>query len=184
MKVAILAIYDGLLRKKAIFPCLLIMLTLSACASAPESKANTQLFEVLKKADAAYSEANWLAAEQYYQQLIDKVPDDAYAWMRLGNTRLQQGRLKAAIIAYQESLRHDPEQPKPYYNLSTAYMLQAQQALEQARLKLQPQDPGLVLVTQRILGLQELTTSNAIEGTTQKSDLEDNSKPVIRYFMR
>ena len=177
------AIFRIFLNKHSAIPALLVFLALAGCASSPDTRTNKELFDALKKADTAYSEGNWLGAEQYYQQLIDKVPNDAYAWMRLGNTRLQQGLLKAAIVAYQESILHDPDQSKSYYNLSTAYMLQAQQALEQAQQKLQSYDPGLILISQRIRGLQELSTANSVQTASQSNDA-GNVKPVIRYFMR
>lgn len=155
---------------------------LSACSSTSRKSESSVLFQVLDKADAAYAEGNWLEAEMYYQQLINKVPDDAYAWLRVGNARLQQGQISSAIAAYQQSITHNPGQTKPYFNLSTAYMLQAQRALEVAKKNLQQHDPGLALVNHRIDGLKALSTSG-YASNAQQSTQSGRNNGVVRYFM-
>ena len=161
---------------------LISLLLLSACSSTSKKSESSELFQVLDKADAAYAEGNWLEAEMYYQQLISKVPDDAYAWLRVGNARLQQGQISSAIAAYEASITHNPGQTKPYFNLSTAYMLQAQRALEMAKRNLQRHDPGLALVNQRIDGLKALSTPgySNVESQSQQSGRNNG---VVRYFM-
>jgi tetratricopeptide (TPR) repeat protein len=161
---------------------LLSLLLLSACSSTGSKKETNELFAILDKADTAYSEGNWLEAEMYYQQLVNKVPDDAYAWLRIGNARLQQGQITSAIAAYQESITHNPDQSKTYFNLSTAYMLQAQRALEIAKKNLQKRDPGLELVNNRIDGLKALSTSSFSKNQMQPAKSEENNS-VVRYFM-
>jgi tetratricopeptide (TPR) repeat protein len=161
---------------------LLSVLLLSACSSTSKNSESSKLFQILDKADAAYAEGNWLEAEMYYQQLINKVPDDAYAWLRVGNARLQQGQISSAIAAYQQSITHNPGQTKPYFNLSTAYMLQAQRALEVAKNNLQKHDPGLALVNHRIDGLKALSTSGYSNSEVQSTQ-SDRDNGVVRYFM-
>lgn len=161
---------------------ILTLLLLSACSSTGEKKSSKELFTMLDKANNAYSEGNWLEAEMYYQQLIEKVPEDSYAWMRMGNARLQTGQINAAIAAYQESIKHSPNQSKPYYNLSTAYMIQAQRALETAKRNMQKHDAGNTLVDERIKGLKALTTGG-ISGHEQSSENTSQNENVIRYYM-
>ena len=159
-----------------------VLLSLSACSSTGDKKESKELFEMLDKANNAYSEGNWLEAEMYYQQLIDKVPEDSYAWLRMGNARMQTGQINAAIAAYQESIKHTPNQSKPYYNLSTAYMIQAQRALEIAKRNMQKHDTGLSLVDQRIRGLKALTTGGK-SGYEQSIGNTSHNNNVTRYYM-
>ena len=169
-----------LLHKRIIF--LIAGVFLVGCSSTGEKHTSKELFDILNRADAAYSEGNWLEAEMFYQQLIQKVPDDAYAWLRVGNARLQTGKINGAISAYLASINHDPNQSKPYYNLSTAYMIQAQRALETAKQKMQSHDPGLAYVEQRIQDIRTLSTTknkpNPSESTSQ-----GNSNRYLRFVM-
>jgi len=153
-----------------------------SCSTTGSKDSSKELFDTLEKANASYSEGNWLEAEIYYQMLIEKVPDDAYAWLRIGNARLQTGQVNAAIEAYRESISHNPKQSKPYYNLSTAYMIQAQRALETAKTNMQVHDTGISLVNQRIDGLKKLTMSGLSEHEGARSNNYSNGG-VVRYFM-
>lgn len=103
----------------------LVSVSLGGCAGSRH-----RVFELVKDADKAYEQGYWPKAEQGYRAVIDKAPDDAYAWFRLGNVQLQQGRHTGAIEAYQAVLAREPAWTKAYYNLSTAYLLQAQSILE------------------------------------------------------
>ena len=98
---------------------------LGGCASSKHA-----VFEAVKGADTAYDQGHWARAEQGYRTVIEKAPDDAYAWFRLGNVQLQQGRYAGAIEAYQAVLSREPDWVKAHYNLSTVYLLQAQSILE------------------------------------------------------
>lgn len=158
------------------------LLFLSACSSSGDKKTSKALFDTLDKANIAYSEGNWLEAEMYYLQIIEKVPNDAYAWLRVGNARLQTGKINASIAAYLESIRHNPDQPKPYYNLSTAYMIQAQRSLESAKQNMQKYDPGMSLVEQRIDAIKKLSTSKHSENINSTNS-SGNNKGIIRYYM-
>jgi len=169
----------NVIRRASVVLATLLLMSCSTTASKDSSK---DLFDTLEKANAAYAEGNWLEAEIYYQKLIEKIPDDAYAWLRIGNARLQTGQVSAAIAAYRESINHNPNQSKPYYNLSTAYMIQAQRALETAKSNMQAHDTGISLVNQRIDGLRKLTTSGLSENESASSNTR-SSGGVFRYFM-
>lgn len=156
--------------------------SLSACSSTPEKSSSKELFGTLEKANAAYAEGNWLEAEIYYQQLVRDVPEDAFAWNRIGNARLQTGKVKAAIAAYKKSLEHDPKQSKPYYNLSTAYLIEAQQALEDAKNNMQSHDPGFEYVMNRMRALKELSSNGNQRHKFTNVSQGENSR-VIKYYM-
>ena len=165
-----------------VLSALVVCSVLTACSTAPEKSSSKELFSTLDKANAAYAEGNWLEAEIYYQQLVDDVPEDAFAWNRIGNARLQTGNVKAAIAAYKKSLEHDSKQSKPYYNLSTAYLIEAQRALEEARNNMQSHDPGLEIVIRRMKELRKLSSrDNRREKFTNVSQGQSNR--VIKYYM-
>ena len=169
---------------KLLTPILFIIscVLLAGCSSTSEKRTSKELFDLLHKADTAYSEGNWLEAEMFYQQLIQKVPDDAYAWLRVGNARLQTGKINGAIKAYLASVNHDPNQSKPYYNLSTAYMIQAQRALETAKQKMQDHDPGIPIVEQRIQDIRSLSTSKT-KSSDSRTNSQGNSNSYLRFVM-
>ena len=108
----------------------ILITTLAACSStAPKQKAFTRL----EMADRAYDQGRWVEAEQHYLAITETAPNDFYAWFRLGNSRLHQGNIEAAIHAYESSIQRDPRQPKPHHNLAEAYLMMAHQSLKQAQ---------------------------------------------------
>lgn len=120
------------------------------------SSGKGDVFELSRQADLAYQESRWLDAARMYQSLTEQVPQDAYSWFRLGNTYAQQGSYNQAIHAYESSLERNASQPKPWFNLSTAYLLNAQHALNQAWTQLRPDDPARVMIKQQLAMLQQL----------------------------
>jgi tetratricopeptide (TPR) repeat protein len=107
-----------------------MMIALSACSeTAPKKKA----FSHLEVADSAYAQGRWVEAEQHYHTITEMAPNDFYAWFRLGNSRLHQANIEAAIHAYESSLQRDPRQPKPHHNLAEAYLMKAHQSLLRAQ---------------------------------------------------
>jgi len=145
-----------------------LALFLNACASTSENPLNDRsvepqvsrytddVFELSATADRAYRESRWIDAARQYQELTNKVPEDSYAWFRLGNTYAQQGAFEQAIHAYEASLARNSEQPKPWFNLSTAYLLNAQLAMTRAWEKMRPGDPARIMIERRLQALGEL----------------------------
>ena len=128
------------------------------------------VFDLSALADKSYQESRWIDAARQYQQLTEQVPQDAYAWFRLGNTYAQQGLYGRAIHSYEESIERNPEQPKPWFNLSTAYLLNAQIAMRKAWGKLRPGDPARQLIEQRLDLLKELVHSRIEDSLVQTGD--------------
>ena len=137
-------------------------LLLTGCAAAPtprptpDARGGEDVFRLSAKADRAYRESRWIEAARRYAELTERVPADAYAWFRLGNTHAQQGDYARAIRAYESSLERDAAQPKPWFNLSTAYLLHAQVAMGRARERLGPDDPARAMIDARLAGLNAL----------------------------
>lgn len=67
------------------------------------------------------------------------------------------------------SLARDREQPKPWFNLSTVYLLDAQAAMREAYAQMRPADPGRALIARRLRALEAL-----IHGR-----FEDDATPAV-----
>jgi len=157
---------DRCVRPKRIFLSIFLLLAVSssitACNSLPHtptgsvSESTIAVLELAEEADLAYRQGRWLQAAQHYQQLTEQVPSDAYAWFRLGNTQAQQGHYERAIQAYNESLQRNSDQPKPWFNLSTAYLLRAQFALQESLKNLRLEDPARSVVSRRLRQMDAL----------------------------
>ena len=151
--------------------------TLGACASAPAERPvagagggspyTDDVFRLSGEADRAYRESRWLEAARKYRELTDAVPLDAYAWFRLGNTYAQQGDFHRAIVAYESSLERDASQAKPWFNLSTAYLLNAQTAMMKARAQLREGDPARAMIEARLDVLRTILHERIEDGATR-----------------
>ena len=124
--------------------------------SLPSESNSLDVFKVSREAEQAYEQSRFIEAVKLYQQIVEKVPNDADAWFRLANTYVQQGVYGKAVHAYERSLQSNQEQPKAWFNLSTAYLLYAQEAMRSAHEKLRPQDPARVMIEHRLTDLESL----------------------------
>lgn len=152
--------------------CALIvnLLFFTSCASVSTNLKDTSLveadpyssdvFQVSEFAEKAYRESRWSDAARYYQQLTEEVQSDAYIWFRLANTYVQKGDFNQAIQAYEMSIERDSLQPKPWFNLSTTYLLNAKAAMLRSWENLRPRDPARELIMQRIETLDVLMNQN------------------------
>lgn len=113
---------------------------LVGCATAVPKNPDTAQ-DMLQTADAAYERKDWIAAEMGYRALAERVPEDAYAFIRWGNTLARQGRLDEASVVYQEALIRDGTLAKTHYNLALVRLLQAEAALIAASKNLPRGDP-------------------------------------------
>lgn len=141
----------------------LMAITFTGCAStsAPsdplsQNNRSQEAFELRHEAELAYQQSRWIEAVQLYQGLVEKTPGDSGAWFRLGNIYAQQGAFPRAIHAYEKSLTHDTDQPKAWFNLSTAYLLNAQSAMRHAHDRLRNGDPAKALIAERLNTLSVL----------------------------
>lgn len=147
----------------------LVSILITACASTSTSVSSpagvskldtreysTDVFRVSEVAEKAYSESRWTDAARHYQALTEQVPNDAYVWFRLANAYVQKGDFGQAIDAYEMSIERDALQPKPWFNLSTTYLLNAKAALLQSWENLRPRDPARDLIMHRIQAIDSL----------------------------
>ena len=164
-------------RRVARFVLLLAACAIGGCAGGPgerpspdpdERSAYTDdVFRLSGEADRAYRESRWLEAARKYGELTEAVPADAYAWFRLGNTYAQQGDFRRAIAAYERSLERDATQAKPWFNLSTAYLLNAQTAMMRAWGQLREGDPARAMIETRLATLRTIVHERIEDGPTR-----------------
>lgn len=145
--------------------CLTIVsavLLLASCATTSNNVETAQepytndVFRISELAEDAYKDSRWTDAARYYQQLTRTVPGDAYVWFRLANTYVQKGEFNQAIRAYETSIERDALQPKPWFNLSTTYMLNAKAAMLQSWENLRAGDPARELIMHRVEAIDDL----------------------------
>ncbi len=154
----------------------ILMLLASSCATtvpqqqlAKPSPYSDNVFEISAVADRAYKASRWIEAAQHYSKLSELVPQDAYVWFRLGNTYVQQGAYQQAIVAYENSISRNAEQPKPWFNLSTAYLLKAQAAMQKSWSQMRADDPAKQLIATKLQMLNALMHSR-IEDSIQETN--------------
>jgi len=136
------------IRKLGTLAIVAISVAVQSCSTLPSDTAAAslsgesadRLFVLVGQADAAYKQRQWDDASTLYQEVLSLVPEDPYAWFRLGNTLTQTGQYYKAIFAFETSLKHGPLQTKPWFNLSTAHLLGAQLATLRALASMDEND--------------------------------------------
>ncbi len=77
--------------------------------------------------------ANRLAeAGSHYVRIVTAYPNNAAAWFRLGTIYLRTGQLNLAQMAFEQSLRADPNLSKAHANLALAHLRQFRGSAERA----------------------------------------------------
>lgn len=117
------------LKKLNIFLLVIISMVMVGCASTTN---NTQNYDLIARADRAYEIGDYRSAELGYMQLVQKMPNDPYAYFKLGNVFANQHKFDEALQAYYETLKRDETYTKAYNNIATVYLLKAEFSLEAA----------------------------------------------------
>jgi len=74
-------------------------------------------------AQAAYKAQDYIMAKEMYDKYIQQVKDStkqAVGFYNIGNVLMQQGQYSQAIVAYQESIKLNPNNDKTRHNLIEA----------------------------------------------------------------
>ncbi|MGK0231182.1 MAG: tetratricopeptide (TPR) repeat protein [Gammaproteobacteria bacterium] len=108
------------------------------------------LYQLMGQADNAYDSEDWLQASNSYREVIAKIPNDAYAWFRMGNSLTQLGQYGQAVVAYETSLAADNGQFKAWFNLSTTHLLNAKVVTLNALRSIGMNDPSRSKVERRL----------------------------------
>jgi tetratricopeptide (TPR) repeat protein len=80
-----------------------------------------ELQEVFEEALTASNEGDFVAAEELWSQLIEKLPDNPALWSNRGNIRVSQNKLDEAFADYAKAIELAPYAPDPYLNRGIVY---------------------------------------------------------------
>lgn len=78
---------------------------------------------------------DYVSAARYLEQSLTMNPADIEAWYHLGRVRYQQGRVDAAIAAFQELVKRDPTNVKGHDNLGLCFEAKNQTSAALAEYK-------------------------------------------------
>ena len=121
-----------------------MLLILSACAESKVKEddiSQQDMFELEKLANETYQNSQWHESEKHYTILVEKIPEDAVHWFRLGNIYARTQRPDAAVTAYRESLIRDPEFAKAWYNMGVLHLQQAANSFSEFQIYVDKNDP-------------------------------------------
>jgi len=154
----------------------ILLLVLTGCATSSKTsnqsvQPTNKVYKLSALADRAYKNNRWIEAALHYNKLTNLAPHDAYVWFRLGNTYTKQGFYPKAIVAFEKSIELNAEQPKPWFNLSTTYLLRAQAALKISWSQMKNDDPGKRFVATRLHMLEALMHSS-VERPLQRASFQ------------
>lgn len=102
----------------------LVFCTASLPAIAAESYTPEQIQAISslrQQAFAASQTGQYAAAEDYWTQLLDLLPNEAAIWSNRGLVRVSQYHLDEAIADYTQSIALAPDSVDPYLNRGAAY---------------------------------------------------------------
>jgi cytochrome c-type biogenesis protein CcmH/NrfG len=108
---------------------------------APAQASAQDLFEIERQAASAYENDDWQASEKHYLVLVEKDPEQAMHWLRLGNIYARTNRPDMAVMAYREAVVRDTELTNAWYNMGIIQLKQAAYSFNEMQLHVQPDDP-------------------------------------------
>jgi tetratricopeptide (TPR) repeat protein len=98
-------------------------------------------FELQERAQEAYAQGDWVAAERAYRELTRQVPREAEPWFRLGNIYAHMEQPEQALAAYKEVLVRDPRNSKTWHNMGVVQLRQATSSFVTLEQVAEPDDP-------------------------------------------
>ena len=102
--------------------------------------------ELREQAFFTSQSGDYAAADDYWTQLLDYLPDEAAIWSNRGLVRVSQNQLEAAIADYTQAITLAPTEIDPYLNRGAAYEFQGEWAAAIAdynqALALDPNEAG------------------------------------------
>lgn len=135
---------------------LCLFITGTGCSTLGVNKTSDDASSMVLAADAAYQAGQWATAEKHYRAVSVRVPNDAYAHFKLGNTLIQLQRWDEAITAFRAALAVDPTYAKAANNLATVHLMFAERALHLAIDQMKHNDPRAALLMMREKKIHEV----------------------------
>lgn len=100
--------------------------SLSQKSNDAQRQSTTNLVELERRADAAYTAGHNEQAALLYRDMVEAVPQQSEYWYRLANTLTRTERVNDAAEAYQQVLMRDPDNARAWHNLGVVRLMQAQ----------------------------------------------------------
>ncbi|MDJ1183873.1 tetratricopeptide repeat protein [Roseofilum casamattae] len=105
------------------------------------------LEDLFRQAEAARREGDYQGAEQIWRQAIEQDPDNAPAYLGLGNRLRDLNKVEEAIAAYEKAIELDPNYAFAYVGLGNALRVQSQfesaKVQYETAIELNPNLPGV-----------------------------------------
>jgi len=123
-----------------------ILLSLGMVLS-PQLAWGQGLQELFRQAEEARQAGDFRGAEEIWRQVIEQDPNNAPAYLGLGNRLRDQNKLEEAIAAYEKAIEVDPNYAFAYVGLGNALrsdnQLEAAKAQYEQAIELNPNLPGV-----------------------------------------
>ncbi len=104
-----------------------------------------ELQGIFDEALTTSNQGDFVAAEELWSQLIERLPDNAALWSNRGNIRVSQNQLESALSDYEKAIELAPYAPDPYLNRGIVYerLEEWSEAIADYNrvLELDPEDP-------------------------------------------
>jgi tetratricopeptide (TPR) repeat protein len=115
------------------------VLLLHGCAMLPSEQGN--LYDLRHQAEEAYAGSEDERAEKLLLGLLRAVPNDAEAWLYLGNLYARTNRPEQAVQAYQKSLILNSSDARAWHNMGVVRLREAWAAFIRAHDVATPGNP-------------------------------------------
>lgn len=83
------------------------------------AEVEAQVDELFQKAMKATNKGDFVAAEGYWTDALQFLPQNPAIWSNRGNSKVSQGEFESALADYDRSVELAPEQPDAYLNRGT-----------------------------------------------------------------
>jgi Ca-activated chloride channel homolog len=149
-----------------------------------------QVNSYLRKGNDAYEKKNFMTAEKYYSDALNKLPDSYGANFNLGDALYQQKRYKESTGYFQRAndlAKTNQEKELSYYNLGNSYLKQedidASISAFKSALKINPDNLyaksnlSYALLKRKQKQKQQQQQQSMKMPSPQQPDNQDNKKP-------
>jgi len=118
---------------------LLAMATMVGCASLTSQP--EPVSDLYARSMRAYAAKDYRLAALLLERVVERVPGDAEAWFRLGNSYGRTDRPRLAVAAYQQAVLKRSSHERAWYNLGIVQTRIAANSFLEMSAHLEPQDP-------------------------------------------
>ena len=137
----------------------------------------------LLRAVADIDRKQFVSAEDYIKRSVEKSPDNAPAYVQLGNLRVAQNRTADAQAAFQKALDQDPNSSEALGGVLNVYLTQKQPdkavSIANAQLAKYPKNVGFHIILGRLLFEQKDDAAGAESEFKRAVDLDKNNTEAL-----